>query len=196
MRWLLALALSSSFFAAPALAETQSAIFAGGCFWSVEKDFDPVPGVVATTSGYIGGENENPTYRNHGSHREAVKVDYDPAKTSYAKLLDVFWHSIDPTDPSGQFCDQGHSYTTAVYAVGDADLKAAHTSKLDAQKELGQDVVTEVLPAPQFWPAEEYHQDFYKKNPDHYDRYRAGCRRDARVAQVWGESAHRGIPTH
>ncbi|HEV7255171.1 MAG TPA: peptide-methionine (S)-S-oxide reductase MsrA [Mesorhizobium sp.] len=179
---------------APAQAATKTAIFAGGCFWCVESDFDHVPGVLSTTSGYIGGENENPTYENHPGHVEAVKIEYDDAQVSYDQLLDVFWRSVDPTDAGGQFCDRGHSYTTGIFAVDEADLKAAEASKAEAQEALGQGIVTPISAAPQFWPAEDYHQDYYKKNPLRYRYYRGACGRDDRVEEVWGEAAHQGIP--
>lgn len=196
MRILLALSLTFAAWAMPAAAETKIAIFAGGCFWCVESDFDNVPGVLSTTSGYIGGENQSPTYENHPGHREAVRIEYDSAKTDYDKLLTAFWHSVDPLDGGGQFCDRGHPYTTAIYAVDDADLAAAKASKDAAEKELGQKVVTDVAAAPQFWAAEDYHQDYYKKNPVRYKYYRYACGRDARVEEVWGNKAHEGILAH
>lgn len=182
--------------AAPAPAATRTAIFAGGCFWCVESDFDHVPGVVSTTSGYIGGENDNPTYENHPGHREAVKIEYDDTRTSYGKLLDAFWHSVDPLDPGGQFCDRGHAYTTGIYAVDDADLKAAEASKAKVGEVLKQPVATEIVKAPAFWPAEDYHQDFYEKSSVRYKYYRYACGRDDRVSEVWGESARQGILAH
>ena len=177
-------------------ARADTAIFAGGCFWCVESDFDAVPGVVSTTSGYTGGSQENPTYHNHEGHREAVRVEFDPRKISYAALLDVFWHSVDPTDGGGQFCDRGHAYTTAVYAVNDKQLATAKKSEAAAAAELGKPLATEVAAAGTFWPAEEYHQDYYRKNPLRYAYYRSGCGRDQRVEAVWGAAAHKGIPAH
>ena len=182
--------------AAPALAETKTAIFAGGCFWCVESDFDHVTGVLSTTSGYIGGENDNPSYENHPGHREAVRIEYDDGKVTYSKLLDVFWRSVDPTDDGGQFCDRGHAYTTGVYAVGEADLKAAEASKAAAEQALGQKIVSEIVAAPTFWPAEDYHQDYYLKNPVRYKYYRSACGRDDRIEEIWGEAAHQGIAAH
>ncbi len=181
-----------------ARAETRTAIFAGGCFWCVESDFDAVPGVLSTVSGYIGGTSRNPTYRDHtaAGHREAVKIDYDSTKVSYATLLDVFWHSVDPTDGGGQFCDRGHSYTTAIYAVGAADLKAAKKSKAEIARELGKPVATDIAAAASFWPAEDYHQNYYRKNPLRYSYYRSGCGRDDRVKSLWGAAAHKGIAGH
>lgn len=189
-------ALVTASLAQPAMAATKTAIFAGGCFWCVESDFDHVPGVLSTTSGYIGGENDNPTYENHPGHREAVKIEYDDAKTSYGKLLDVFWRSVDPLDAGGQFCDRGHSYTTGIYAVDDADLKAAETSKTKVAELLKQPIATEIFKAPAFWPAEDYHQDFYEKSSVRYKYYRYACGRDARVEEVWGDAAHQGILAH
>jgi len=181
---------------APALAEMKTAIFAGGCFWCVESDFDHVTGVLSTTSGYIGGENDNPSYENHPGHREAVRIEYDDGKVTYSKLLDVFWRSVDPTDDGGQFCDRGHAYTTGVYAVGEADLKAAEASKAAAEQALGQKIVSEIVAAPTFWPAEDYHQDYYLKNPVRYKYYRSACGRDDRIEEIWGEAAHQGIAAH
>lgn len=181
---------------APVPAETRTAIFAGGCFWCVESDFDFVNGVLSTTSGYIGGDNDNPNYENHPGHREAVRIEYDDSKVTYPELLDVFWRSVDPTDDGGQFCDRGHAYTTGVYAVGDADFKAAETSKAAAEQALGQKIVTEIVAAPTFWPAEDYHQNYYLKNPVRYKYYRSACGRDQRVEQLWGDAAHQGIATH
>lgn len=180
----------------PASAATRTAIFAGGCFWCVESDFDHVPGVISTVSGYIGGENGNPTYENHPGHREAVRIEYDDAKTTYAKLLDAFWHSVDPLDAGGQFCDRGHAYTTAIYALDDADLKAAQASKAEVADALKQPVATEIAAAPAFWPAEDYHQDFYEKSSVRYKYYRYACGRDDRVEEVWGAAAREGIPAH
>jgi len=181
-----------------AQAATQTAIFAGGCFWCVESDFDHVPGVISTTSGYIGGSNDHPTYENHtaAGHREAVKIEFDDNKTSYAKLLDAFWHSVDPTDAGGQFCDRGHSYTTAIYAVNKDQLTEAEKSKAAIETELKKPIATEIVMAPTFWPAEDYHQNYYKKNPIRYRYYRYACGRDARVEEVWGNAAHQGIAAH
>jgi peptide-methionine (S)-S-oxide reductase len=180
------------------LAETRTAIFAGGCFWCVESDFDGVAGVISTTSGYIGGSSENPTYYDHtaAGHREAVRIEYDAVKVNYETLLDAFWHSVDPTDGGGQFCDRGHSYTTAIYAVSAEDLAVAEKSRKAAEAELGKPVVTEIAAAPAFWPAEDYHQDYYRKNPLRYKYYRVGCGRDARLKELWGASALKGIAGH
>jgi peptide-methionine (S)-S-oxide reductase len=191
------LALGLSTLSAPALAaDPQVAIFAGGCFWCVESDFDHVDGVLSTTSGYIGGTTDNPTYEDHtaAEHREAVRIEFDPDKVGYDQLLSAFFRSVDPTDGGGQFCDRGHSYTTAVYAVGDDQLAAAEKAKADAQAALaGKEVVTEIVAAPTFWPAEDYHQDYYEKNPLRYKYYRSACGRDDRVKEVWGDAALMGI---
>jgi peptide-methionine (S)-S-oxide reductase len=183
--------------AGPAAADTQTAIFAGGCFWCVESDFDHVPGVISTTSGYTGGHLKNPTYQEvvteTTGHRESEKIEFDGSKTSYAKLLDVYFHATDPTDGGGQFCDRGESYTPAIFYLNDEQKKEAEAAKASAAKELGQPIATKILPASTFYPAEDYHQDYYRKNPLHYKYYRYGCGRDARVQQLWGKEAHRGI---
>ncbi|MCV6546213.1 MAG: peptide-methionine (S)-S-oxide reductase MsrA [Cohaesibacter sp.] len=178
--------------------KTETAIFAGGCFWCVEKDFDHVPGVLETISGYSGGAtNENVTYKNHvaARHREVLKITYDPKTVSYDQLLDVFWRSVDPTDNGGQFCDRGHSYTTAIYALNEEQAKLAKASKakLDAANSLPGPIVTEIAKASPFFTAEDYHQDYYQKNPVRYKYYRYSCGRDARVQKVWGSEAYRGI---
>ena len=194
---LLALAVTAAglLSAGPALADKEIAIFAGGCFWCVESDFDKVPGVLSTISGYIGGTTRDPTYYDHtaAGHREAVRIEFDDRRVSYDELVGAFFHSVDPTDGGGQFCDRGHSYTTAIYTVGEAQQAAAEKAKKAAAKELKQDLATEIVAAPEFWPAEEYHQDYYKKNPLRYKYYRNGCGRDARLEQVWGENAMKGI---
>jgi len=180
--------------------EKQVAIFAGGCFWCVESDFDQVPGVLETTSGYIGGTTDNPNYKNHstGKHREAVEISFDPTTVSYEELLEVFWRSVDPTDAGGQFCDRGHSYTTAIYTIDDDQEKLANDSKskLESSSTLKNPIVTSIEPAVTFWPAETYHQDYYNKNPIRYKFYRSSCGRDKRVKAVWGSEAHAGISKH
>ncbi|MDF2372640.1 MAG: peptide-methionine (S)-S-oxide reductase MsrA [Rhizobiaceae bacterium] len=177
--------------------DTQTAIFAGGCFWCVESDFDHVPGVLETISGYTGGHLENPTYRDVVSettgHREAVKITYDPAKIDYDAMLDVFWRSVDPTDADGQFCDRGESYTTAIYTLDAEQQAQAEASSAKVADQLGQKIATLIEPAEQFYPAEQYHQDYHNKNPVRYNFYRLGCRRDKRLEALWGEDAHRGI---
>jgi peptide-methionine (S)-S-oxide reductase len=189
------IAVSALGFAGSAKAEKMEAIFAGGCFWCVESDFDKVTGVLTTVSGYIGGKTDNPTYYDHttAGHREAVRIEFDSNRVSYDELLKIFFRSVDPTDGGGQFCDRGFSYTTAVYAIGDAQLAAAEKAKATAKRELKTDLATEVTAAPAFWPAEDYHQDYYKKNPVRYKYYRNGCGRDARVDEVWGDQARYGI---
>lgn len=175
----------------------QTAIFAGGCFWCVESDFDHVPGVVETVSGYTGGHLKDPTYMDVVSettgHREAVQITFDPSKVTYDQLLDVFWRSVDPTDPDGQFCDRGESYSTAIYTIDDEQKAKAEASSAKAMEALGKPIATVIEPASVFYPAEDYHQDYYQKNPVRYNVYRLGCRRDARVKALWGDEAHRGI---
>ncbi|RIY01027.1 peptide-methionine (S)-S-oxide reductase [Aureimonas flava] len=181
----------------PLAAQADEAILAGGCFWSMETDLDHVEGVTKTVSGYTGGHLANPTYQDviteTTGHYEAVKVTYDPAKISYDQLLQAYWHSIDPTDAGGQFCDRGDSYRTAVFAMNGAQKSAAEASRKAVQAELGQKVATAVLPASQFYPAEDYHQDYARKNPGHYKRYRMGCGRDAAVKAVWGAKAQQEL---
>jgi len=173
-----------------AKAETlETAIFAGGCFWCVESDFDRVEGVVETTSGYTGGTLQNATYRNHGQHREAVKITFDADVVSYDQLLYIFWRTVDATDAGGQFCDRGHSYLTGIFALNDAQAAAARASKAALNGRLSAPIVTEIFPAGDFWDAENYHQNYYQKNANRYAYYRNGCGRDARVAQLWGDEA-------
>jgi len=180
--------------------ELETATFAGGCFWCVEADFDKVPGVVTTVSGYTGGTVEDPGYAQVSAggtgHREAVRIAYDPDRVTYEELLEAFWRSIDPTDAAGQFCDRGESYTTAVFVHDAEQRRAADASKRAAEKELGQEIVTPVEPAGPFYRAEAYHQDYYRKNSLSYRFYRWSCGRDARVEELWGESAYQGIPGH
>jgi len=171
--------------AAPAAA-TKTAVFAGGCFWTVEKFFEETPGVTKAVSGYSGGSSTSPTYENHAGHLESVKVTYDPAKVSYAQLVDVFYHHIDPTDPTGQVCDKGPSYRTAIFA-GDAQERAiADAAKAKYEKQLGAKITVTTRNAAPFYDAEAYHQDFYKKNPTHYAAYREGCGRDRVLKVIWG----------
>jgi len=174
---------------------TEKATFAGGCFWCVEADFDKLPGVLSTTSGYIGGRVANPSYDQVSSkgtgHAEAVEIVYDPAKVSYEQLLQHFWHNIDPTTKDAQFCDQGSPYRTAIFAHGDAQLRAAQASKaaLEKNKPFKQPIVTEIVAAGPFYAAEESHQDYYRKNPVRYKFYRSNCGRDERLKQLWGARA-------
>jgi peptide-methionine (S)-S-oxide reductase len=177
--------------------EPRTAVFAGGCFWCVESDFDKVPGVLDTVSGFTGGTVENPSYKQvtYGDtgHYEAVEVTYDPDRVGYQQLVDIFWRTVDPTDAGGQFCDRGDSYRTAVFVADDAERGVAETSKAEAEAALGQEIVTPVLEAGAFWPAEEYHQDYYEKNSLQYTYYRWGCGRDQRVEELWGDAAHQGL---
>lgn len=177
---------------------TEIATFAGGCFWCVESDFEHVDGVLSAVSGYTGGELENPTYRNHGQHIEAVQITFDPAKVSYKKLVEIFWRSIDPVDAGGQFCDRGHSYTTAIFANSADQLKIAQSSKADtdASGDLPKKIVTDIREASTWTDAEGYHQDYYKKNPVRYKFYRHNCGRDDRIRELWKGQAHMGISKH
>jgi peptide-methionine (S)-S-oxide reductase len=176
--------------------QTAQAIFAGGCFWCMEPPYDKLDGVVSTTSGYSGGQSANPTYDDISSgdtgHYEVVRVEYDPAKVSYQKLLNVFWRNIDPLDASGQFCDKGPQYRAAIFYGNDEEKRLAEASKAQlnsptTSKLFDGPVVTEILPAKAFYAAEDYHQDFYTKNPLKYKFYRFNCRRDARLDELWGE---------
>ncbi len=171
------------------------AIFAGGCFWCMEPPFDNTPGVEATISGYTGGHTANPSYHEVSSgmtgHAESVEVIYDPKVVSYEKLLDVYWHNVDPTVKDRQFCDAGTQYRTAIFYVDEEQRKAAEASKaaLDKGKPFKAPIVTAIEMAGSFYPAEEYHQDYYKKNPVRYQIYRSGCGRDARLKELWGDKA-------
>jgi len=175
---------------AGAAEKPKKAIFAGGCFWCMEKPFEQLDGVFSVTSGYIGGKTENPTYENYaaGGHMEAVEIVYDPAKVSYTKLLDVFWRQIDPTDGGGQFVDRGHAYISGIFYLDEEQHQLAEKSKneLAARKVFDKPLVTPIVPATRFYPAEEYHQDYYKKNPIRYHYYRNGSGRDQFLNKVWG----------
>ena len=175
----------------------SSAVFAGGCFWCVEADFDKVDGVVDTISGYTGGDLANPTYEQvsheNTGHYEAVKVTYDPEVVSYETLVDYFFRHVDPTDPYGQFCDKGDSYRTAIFVGSDEERRIAEAEIAGIEESgiLKDPVVTRIVQADTFWPAEGYHQNYYKKNPLKYRYYRASCGRDGRVQDLWGgEAAH------
>jgi peptide-methionine (S)-S-oxide reductase len=176
-------------------ATTAKATFAGGCFWCVEADFDKIDGVISTTSGYTGGTLKHPTYEQVAAkltgHAEAVEIVYDPRKVSYERLLEYFWRTIDPTVKDRQFCDVGSPYRTAIYVHDQAQLKAAQASKaaLEKSKPFKDPIVTEVVLAGPFYAAEEYHQDYYKKNPVRYKYYRTSCGREARLKQLWGDRA-------
>lgn len=175
---------------------TESAIFAGGCFWCMEPPFDKLAGVISTTSGYIGGKLVDPDYEQVSAggtgHAEAVKVVFDPAKVSYKQLLDVYWHNIDPFAIDRQFCDRGDQYRAAIFTSGPEQLRLAEESKraLEASARFDKPVVTRIVPASTFYPAEDYHQDYYQKNPVRYKFYRYNCGRDARLEQIWGSSGH------
>ena len=192
---LAALLFAASNAFAQAAPNTAKATFAGGCFWCMEAPFDVLPGVISTTSGYIGGTKKNPTYQEVSSgrtgHAEAVQVVYDPKKISYDKLLDVFWHNIDPTVKDQQFCDVGSQYRTGIFYHDEVQKKAAEASKaaLQKSKPFKGDLLTEIIAVTEFTPAEDYHQDFYIKNPTRYKFYRAGCGRDSRLKELWGAAA-------
>ena len=201
---LIALALILRAQPAPA-AGTETLTVAGGCFWCVEADFESVPGVVEAVSGYTGGTTPNPTYSQVTSggtgHYEAVQITFDPARVSRETLLNLFFRSVDPTDAAGQFCDRGESYRTAIFVSNTGEKALAERSKADAQRALGQAIVTPVLPLGAFYPAEAYHQDYYKgkklvftrfgpkRQLNAYKAYRKACGRDARVRQLWGSAA-------
>lgn len=182
--------------ASVARAEQAVAIFAGGCFWCVESDFDKVPGVLSTTSGYTGGNTKNPTYNQVSAggtgHTEAVRIAYDPAKVSYRQLLDFFWRHHDPLVKNAQFCDHGSQYRAAIFVQNDAERQHAEASKKEVQGILKKPVVTEISAASAFYPAEDYHQDFYKKNAVKYKFYRWNCGRDQRIEQIWGSQKGEG----
>jgi peptide-methionine (S)-S-oxide reductase len=186
-RILLALLLTLPLHAAP----LAKAVFAGGCFWCMESDFEKVKGVVSVVSGFTGGKTPNPSYDQVSmggtGHREAVEVTYDPAKVTYGQLVDVFWRNIDPMDFEGQFCDKGQQYLAAIFWRDAEQRRIAEISLANAKKRFGEkNVATDVLTLGPFYRAEEYHQDYYKKNPFRYHFYRAGCGRDARLKKVWG----------
>jgi len=194
MRTLLVLALvaGSLFFTSNLFA--AKAVFAGGCFWCMEKDFESLEGVSDVVSGFTGGTIENPIYNgDHRGHYEAVEVTYDPAVISYQDLLDHYWVNVDPFDSRGQFCDKGHEYLSALFVANEEEKKLAEASREVVVKRFpGQKVVTPILPASTFYPImgeESYHQDFYKKSPVRYKAYRWGCGRDKRLKQIWGSDA-------
>jgi peptide-methionine (S)-S-oxide reductase len=182
----LLLAAAAVLIALPAQAASKTAVFAGGCFWSVEKAMEAAPGVTNAVSGYSGGTSTGPTYENHAGHLEAVKVTYDPAKTSYAQLVAYFYRNIDPTDPNGQICDKGPSYRTAVFVSDAAERAVAEAERASVEKLLNMKVTVATRNAAPFYMAEGYHQDYAKKNPAHYERYRIGCGRDRVLRAVWG----------
>jgi len=195
----------TSSFAAPApapppatrAATTPSAraVFAAGCFWCAEASFEGLAGVKSVVSGYAGGSEQNPTYEQVGSgrtgHAESVEITFDPAVIPYSRLLDIFWHNIDPTQANAQFCDHGRQYRSAIFTRDESQRRAAVASlkRLQTSKMLKAPIVTEITPITRFWPAEEYHQDYYKKNPIPYQAYRLGCGRDRRLHELWGDAA-------
>jgi peptide-methionine (S)-S-oxide reductase len=174
----------------------ETATFAGGCFWCMERPFEKLDGVISVTAGYTGGHTENPTYQEieHGDtgHAEAVEIVFDPNKVSYSRLLDVFWHNIDPTNSHGQFCDYGDQYRSEIFYHTEEQQRLAVASKqaLEEHKPFAGPVLTRIAPASAFYPAEEYHQDYYKKNPLRYRFYRFRCGRDERLEELWGKSNH------
>jgi peptide-methionine (S)-S-oxide reductase len=184
--------------AEPPPAGLAVATFAGGCFWCMEPPFDALDGVVSTTSGYTGGHTERPSYAQVGAsgtgHLEAVRVIFDPSKISYERLLEVFWHNVDPLDAGGQFCDRGETYRTAIFVhdAGQRRLAEASKAALEAEDRRRGAIVTQIRDAGRFWPAEDYHQDYYRKNPVRYRFYRWNCGRDARLREVWGTGAAGG----
>lgn len=193
-------ALAGALFVPSLAADDKSsaeAIFAGGCFWCMEPPYDEQPGVEATISGYIGGELENPTYEDISSgdtgHVEVVRIDYQPDEISYAQLLEIFWRNIDPFAVDQQFCDVGNQYRSAIFYVNDEQRELAEASKAEMEARFGREIATQIVSADTFWEAEEYHQDYYQKNPVRYKFYRFSCGRDGRLEEVWGEEA--GGPT-
>jgi len=168
---------------------TETAIFAGGCFWCMQPVFENVPGILSSTAGYTGGHVENPTYEkvSHGNtgHYESVEIAFDPSIISYEEILKLFWKNIDPVDAGGQFCDRGDSYRSAIFYANESQKDLAEQSKVDLEKKLKTPVATSIIPASKFYPAEDYHQDFHSKNPIRYKFYRASCGRDRRLKEVW-----------
>ncbi|MEP2827492.1 peptide-methionine (S)-S-oxide reductase MsrA [Parvibaculum sp.] len=201
MRFLIPLVLAFSALAGMASAgmaapdDRATAIFAGGCFWCMEPPFDKTEGVISTTSGYIGGTLDNPTYEQVSAggtgHAEAVKIVYDPSKVRYDELLHLFWRNVDPLRKDAQFCDTGHQYRSAIFYLDDEQKKLAEESKQELEKSgrFSQPVVTEIAKAGPFYPAEKYHQDYYLKNPNRYAFYRWNCGRDQRLEQLWDDEA-------
>ncbi|MGB7933773.1 MAG: peptide-methionine (S)-S-oxide reductase MsrA [Gammaproteobacteria bacterium] len=174
----------------------ETATFAGGCFWCMESPFDKLEGVISTTSGYTGGHTKDPTYkevsRGGTGHAEAMQIVYDPKKVSYTKLLDVFWHNVDPTNAHGQFCDNGDQYRSEIFYHNEEQRRLAVASEQDLEKHksFAAPIVTKIVPATTFYPAEEYHQNYYQNNPIRYKFYRFSCGRDQRLEELWGEDSH------
>lgn len=186
--WRALLAAFALIIAAPAAAQQriEEAVFAGGCFWCMEHDMGAIPGVLSVTSGYTGGRNANPTYQHHPGHYEAVLVRYDASRISYAQVLERYWPLTDPTDISGQFCDRGSSYRPAIFATAaQRPLAEASRQALIESRRVNGQVRTPILDRARFWPAEEYHRDYARRNPERYAQYRQGCGRDARLREVW-----------
>ena len=179
----------------PSAPRVEMATFAMGCFWCGETQFEEQPGVLSVVSGYTGSREERPTYEQVSAgvtgHYESIQITFDPTKTTYTRLLDLFWHGIDPTQGDGQFCDRGRQYRSAVFVHDERQRKLAEDSKraIEASGVLRRRIVTQILPATAYWPAEEYHQDFWKKDPERYRSYRLGCGRDRRLAELWGAQA-------
>jgi len=201
-RWIVAGTLAAAILMLPGIVERLAiragepakAYFAGGCFWCMEEAFEKVDGVIAVSSGYMGGTTKNPSYEEVSSgrtgHAESVEVQYDPAKVSYTQLLEAFWKNVDPITPNAQFCDHGNQYRAAIFYQGDEQKRAAEESKraIEQSKRFKEPVVTQVVPASEFYRAEEYHQDFYKKNPIRYKFYKYNCGRVQRLEELWGKS--------
>jgi peptide-methionine (S)-S-oxide reductase len=179
-----------SYAAAPTGVNTATATFAGGCFWCMEPPFDKLDGVLSTTSGYMGGQTKNPTYEEVSSgrtgHAEVIQITYDPKKITYAKLLEVFWRNIDPLTADRQFCDAGSQYRSAIFHHDETQKRLADDSKKHLQKQFTEPIATQIVAASQFYPAEDYHQDYYKKNPVRYKVYTYACGREQRLKEVWG----------
>lgn len=202
--WFAVLLAASAATFAPASAQTgggpqpqpATATFAGGCFWCMESPFDKLDGVISVTVGYTGGSKANPTYEQvsagSSGHAESVQLKYDPGKVGYAKLLEVFWRNIDPVTPNAQFCDHGNQYRSAIFYQDEEQKRLAEASKAELAKSgrFKQPIVTEIVPASTFWPAEDYHQHYYLKNPLRYKFYRTSCGRDRRLEELWGRQDH------
>ncbi|HUI25018.1 MAG TPA: peptide-methionine (S)-S-oxide reductase MsrA [Candidatus Kryptonia bacterium] len=179
--------------------KTATATFAGGCFWCMQPPFETLDGVLSTTVGYTGGQTKNPTYEEVSAggtgHAESVQIVFDPQRISYDKLLDVFWHNVDPLTPDAQFCDHGHQYRSAIFYHDETQRRLAEESKrrLEESKRFAQPIVTEIVAATEFYPAEEYHQKYHEKNPVHYKYYRWSCGRDHRLKELWGAPPNGGM---
>ena len=188
--WLGSVAMAAAAEPATQAKAPATAVFAGGCFWCMEPPFDALTGVTATTSGFTGGHQPNPSYKDVSAggtgHVEAVRIKYDPARLSYRELLDVYWRNIDPVDDGGQFCDRGQEYLSAIFYQNEEEKRLAEQSKAAIEKRLGRAVATAIRPAVQFYAAEDYHQDYYRKNPLRYKYYRYSCGRDQRLEELWG----------